>query len=209
MPSRKRSEVSVRRSRPHRRKRSSSRRPGVPSATLRTPKTRWELRLRSARHTHRIGTFLGRSLHGGDVVALYGDLGTGKTTLVRGIAAGLEIPSERVSSPTFVLIQTYKGRLPLAHADCYRLDDPRQLRDLELSDYWDGRWVVAVEWAEKAASELPQDRLDVRLAHHSPSKRDAVLIATGPRAARLLTRAFHAQAAASATPTRPRGRHKR
>lgn len=171
--------------------------------------SRWEIRFRSARHAHRIGTLLGHALHGGDVVALYGDLGTGKTTLVRGIAAGLEIPVERVSSPTFVLIQTYMGRLPLVHADFYRLDDPRQLRGVELSDYWDGRSVVAVEWAEKAASELPQDRLDVRLEHHSPSTRDAVFIATGPKAADLLARAVNAYAVASAVPARRRARHKR
>lgn len=171
--------------------------------------SRWAVRFRSARHAHRIGASLGHALHGGDVVALYGDLGTGKTTLVRGIAAGLEIPPERVSSPTFVLIQTYMGRLPLVHADFYRLDDPRQLRDVELSDYWDGSCAVAVEWAEKAAPDLPPDRLEVRLVHHSPSQRDAVFIATGPRAARLLTRAVKAYSAASASPTRRKSRRTR
>ena len=209
MPSRKRSEVSVQRLRPRHRKTSSSRRHGDRTTPFRSPVNRWEIRFRSARHTHLIGTLLGHSLYGGDVVALYGDLGTGKTTLVRGIAAGLGIPAERVSSPTFVLIQTYRGRLPLVHADFYRLDDPRELRDLELSDYWDGRRVVAVEWAEKAASELPQDRLDVRLEHRSPSTRDAVFTATGPRAARLLTRAVKASAVAASPPTRRRVRHKR
>lgn len=140
---------------------------------------------------------------------MYGDLGTGKTTLVRGIAVGLEIQPDRVSSPTFVLIQTYMGRLPLVHADFYRLDDPRQLRDVELSDYWDGSRVVAVEWAEKAASELPPDRLEVHLEHHSPRTRDAFFIATGPRAARLLTRTVKAYGAPSASPPRRKGRRKR
>lgn len=171
--------------------------------------SRWEIRFRSAGHAQRIGTALGHALHAGDVVALYGDLGTGKTTLVRGIATGLGIPAGRVSSPTFVLIRTYMGRVPLVHADFYRLDDPRQLREVALSDYCDGRRVVAVEWAEKAASELPQDRLDVCLAHHSPSMRDAVFIATGPKAVRLLTRAVEAYSAASASPTRRRVRRKR
>ncbi len=102
------------------------------------------------------------------------------------------------------------GRLPLVHADCYRLDDPgRQLQDLELSEYWDGRRVVAVEWAEKAASELPRDRLDVRLEHHGPSTREALFLATGPSAARLLTRTVSAAAGASATPARRKARHKR
>ena len=109
-----------------------------------------------------------------------------------------------------MLIQTYMGRLPLVHADCYRLDDPeRQLQDLELSEYWDGRRVVAVEWAEKAASELPRDRLDVQLEHQGPSTRDAVFVATGPRAARLLTQTVSGAAHASVTPARRRARHKR
>lgn len=192
MPSRKPGEGSVRR-----------------TATPRGAGARWEIRCRSASHTRRIGTYLGRALHNGDVVALYGDLGTGKTTLVRGIATGLEIPAERVSSPTFALIQTYMGRLPMVHADLYRLDDPRQLHDLGLSEYWDGHWVVAVEWAEKAAAELPPDRLDVRLEHHSPATRDAVFLARGPRAARLLTRTRRASSAAPTPSARRRSRHKR
>lgn len=199
----------VRRSPPGRRTVSSSRGRVARTTAARGAVSRWEIRLRSTGHAHRIGMVLGRSLHGGDVVALYGDLGTGKTTLVRGIAAGLEIPPERISSPTFVLIQTHRGRLPLVHADLYRLEGPEQLRDVELSDYWDGRRVVAIEWAEKAASELPRDRLDIRLAHRNPSTRDAVFVATGAGAARLLGRAVKACAGTSAAPTSRRIRRKR
>ncbi len=188
---------------------STSRQSQARRSPLRSPISRWEIRFRSAGHAHLIGTFLGRVARRGDIVALYGDLGTGKTTLVRGIASGLKIPAERVSSPTFVLIQTYMGRLPLVHADCYRLQDQRQVRDLALSDYWDGRGVVAIEWAEKAASELPQDRLEVRLDHHGPSTRHAAFIATGPRATHLLTQAINAYTTASSTPTHRRVRHKR
>ncbi len=121
-------------------------------------------------------------------MALYGDLGSGKTTLVRGIAKGLKVPSPLVSSPTFVLVHEYQGRVPVAHADLYRLAGRDDVRHLGLSDYFDGRTVVAIEWAEKASSELPQDRLEVHLTHHSPTTRGVVLHGTGPNAEHLLAR---------------------
>jgi tRNA threonylcarbamoyladenosine biosynthesis protein TsaE len=87
---------------------------------------------------------IGESLEGGEVIALYGDLGTGKTVLVRGIAGGLGAPMRMVSSPTFVLIHEYQGRLRLAHVDLYRLEDPSELLHLGLDDYLDGQNVLAV-----------------------------------------------------------------
>ncbi|MGH7261059.1 MAG: tRNA (adenosine(37)-N6)-threonylcarbamoyltransferase complex ATPase subunit type 1 TsaE [Nitrospiraceae bacterium] len=148
----------------------------------------WRRLTKSAAETDRLGRAIGRSVQGGEVVALYGELGSGKTALVRGLAAGLGAPPRAVSSPTFVLIHEYHGRVRLAHADLYRLDSATELPHIGLSDYEDGRTVIAIEWADKAGEELPGDRLDVHLRHQSPTAREIVLRPTGPQARRLLAR---------------------
>ena len=148
----------------------------------------WHGRLSSSSHTRRLGSQIGQSLRGGEVLALFGELGTGKTTLIRGVAEGLGIPARAVSSPTFVLVHEYQGRKPLAHADLYRLESEHELVYVGLSDYLDGRWVVGIEWADKCQFLLPSDRLDVHLTHRSPSSREVLLKATGPGAVDLLTR---------------------
>src|SRR6266480_3939812 len=95
------------------------------------------------------GRDLASHLSAGSVVLLFGDLGAGKTAFVRGLAEGLGIPAEDVSSPTFTIMQEYRGgRLPLYHVDLYRLDDPREIEDLGLDEITVGA-VLAIEWAEK------------------------------------------------------------
>lgn len=136
--------------------------------------------------TDRFGRVIGRALRGGEVIGLYGDLGTGKTTLVRGIAAGLRAAPRLVSSPTFVLIHEYRGRLLLAHADLYRIASQEDVAQTGLSDYLDGETVVVVEWADRAGSQLPDDRLEIRLAHRGRASRALSLSATGPRSGKLL-----------------------
>lgn len=146
----------------------------------------WRRLTKSPAETDRLGRAIGRSARGGDVVALYGELGSGKTALVRGLAAGLGAPPQAVSSPTFVLIHEYHGRLRLAHADLYRIESATELPHIGLSDYEDGRTVLAIEWADKAGKELPDDRLDIHLRHQGPTTREIVLRPTGPQARRLL-----------------------
>ena len=102
----------------------------------------------SERETFTLGEDLARSLAPGTFVLLHGDLGAGKTALVRGIASGLGADPDDVSSPTFVLVQHYKGRVLLTHVDLYRLEDGAAIDDLGLEEMADGG-VVAVEWAER------------------------------------------------------------
>lgn len=144
---------------------------------------------RSPSETDRLGRILGLCARGGEVLALFGDLGTGKTALVRGLAAGLGASPSSVSSPTFVLLHEYHGRLPLAHADLYRIQSNTELPHLGLSDYLEGPGVVAIEWAEKAGAELPPDRLEVHLEHRTDRTRQVRFKAMGERARRLLSRA--------------------
>jgi len=96
-----------------------------------------------------VGRDLAAQVSAGDVVLLYGDLGAGKTAFVKGLAEGLGVPPDEVSSPTFTLMQEYRGgRVTLYHVDLYRLDDPRELDDLGLDEIAaDG--VLAIEWADK------------------------------------------------------------
>jgi tRNA threonylcarbamoyladenosine biosynthesis protein TsaE len=109
---------------------------------------------RSEAETSELAERLGALLRGGEVVLLTGELGCGKTVFVRGLARGLGVDPERVSSPTFVLLTAYPGRLTLHHADLYRLDGPDVDVELELRELPGDDGVLAVEWAERL-SEVP------------------------------------------------------
>jgi tRNA threonylcarbamoyladenosine biosynthesis protein TsaE len=114
--------------------------------------------------TSAIGRELAATLAPGDVVLLFGDLGAGKTAFVRGLAEGLGVATEDVSSPTFTLVQEYRGgRLPLFHVDLYRLNDPREVDDLGLDEIAEGG-VLVIEWAEKLRRPSP-GAVEVRIAH--------------------------------------------
>ena len=116
--------------------------------------------------TAALGRELAASLSAGDVLLLYGDLGAGKTAFVRGLAEGLGVERDEVSSPTFTLIQEYRGgRLPLFHVDLYRIDDPREFDELGLDEIAEDG-VLAIEWAERLAARLKPSRyVAVRIEH--------------------------------------------
>jgi tRNA threonylcarbamoyladenosine biosynthesis protein TsaE len=148
---------------------------------------------RSARATFALGVRLGEALRPGDVVALVGDLGAGKTQLVRGVCRGAGVPDQQVSSPSFAIIATYRGRLTVHHADLYRLSDEDELYATGFSDLVGGEGAVLVEWADRAPAALPAERLEIRLGHDdaSPTVRRLTLSGTGERhaaLARLLAR---------------------
>jgi tRNA threonylcarbamoyladenosine biosynthesis protein TsaE len=109
-----------------------------------------------------LGRELGAALVAGDVVALTGPLGAGKTRLVRGLAEGLEVTG-RITSPTFVLVHRHPGRIPLVHVDAYRLERAVDLLTLD-DDVLDETVVTCVEWGELVRDALPPARLDVELA---------------------------------------------
>jgi tRNA threonylcarbamoyladenosine biosynthesis protein TsaE len=149
----------------------------------------WRTRSTSAAETHRLGRVIGLSLSAGDVLALSGTLGSGKTCFIRGVADGLDAPPDRVSSPTFTLVHEYRGRLPLIHADLYRLERPGDIASVGLGDYFDGSGAVAVEWADRPGADLPADRLDIHLTHRTRHSRLITMRSTGPASRRLLHRA--------------------
>ena len=149
----------------------------------------WQLTSASHQQTDRLGQVLGRTLRGGETIALYGPLGAGKTALVRGIAQGLGASPTAVTSPTFVVIHEYQGRLPLAHMDWYRIRSLRELESTGVMEYFSGQTVTAIEWADKGFALLPQDRIEVTLSHRTAQSRLIQLNATGPTSEDVLARA--------------------
>jgi tRNA threonylcarbamoyladenosine biosynthesis protein TsaE len=134
----------------------------------------------SAAETEALGRRIGEQLRPGAVLALYGDLGTGKTRLVKGIAGGLEIAPETVRSPTFTIVQTYpEGRLPLYHFDAYRVGSPDEFHELGYEEYVYGDGVTVIEWADRVESLVPADALRLRLRHVSPEERRVETIEDG------------------------------
>lgn len=123
------------------------------------------LLLRNEDDTRALGIRIADALEPGDVVALIGDLGTGKTALTKYIAAGLGI-TEEISSPTFTIVKEYRsGRLPLYHFDVYRLGSGEELLDIGAEEMLDGDGVCVIEWADIAADVLPDDCLAICLEY--------------------------------------------
>ena len=139
----------------------------------------WNGITRSADETRDIGTAIGRVIAPGTLVLLIGQLGAGKTTFTQGIADGLGVTAY-TKSPSFVLVNEYQGRLPLIHMDLYRIDEPAEVWELGLDDYLGRDGVVAVEWADRATSIFPPDRLEIRIDYVSDSERRLTATAAGP-----------------------------
>jgi tRNA threonylcarbamoyladenosine biosynthesis protein TsaE len=142
--------------------------------------------LRSPGETRELGRRLGTLLQPGDFVALFGDLGAGKTLLVRGAVEGAGA-TDAASSPSFALLNLYRGgRVPLQHLDLYRLAGPAELFALGFDDLVAEPAATLCEWADRAGDALPGDRLEIRLETTGPAERRAIVTARGTRAAELL-----------------------
>ena len=127
---------------------------------------------RSAEETIKLGEKIAARLKPGDIVALSGELGSGKTTLVKGIAKGLGVANYRyVNSPSFVLVKEYKGKIPLFHFDIYRLDSLKDIEDIGYEDYLARRGVVVIEWSSKMTRILPKKHLEVSIKIKNPNER--------------------------------------
>lgn len=118
--------------------------------------------LKSREDTIEFGIKLGKILKAGDVISLTGDLGAGKTTLTKSIGKGLDV-KDYITSPTFALMNVYKGRLEVYHFDVYRLDDIDSLYDLGYEEYFYSNGVTIVEWGDKIKELLPEDVINIHI----------------------------------------------
>jgi len=141
----------------------------------------------STRETKMSGRRLGSLLEGGELLALSGDLGAGKTCFIKGIARSLSLREENIFSPTFTMIQEHHGRLPLYHIDLYRLDNVA-LDDLGLREYLFSDSIAAVEWYERLQEGGEIERLSVRISYTGANSRRIEFISTGKRYTSLVER---------------------
>lgn len=124
----------------------------------------------------------------GDVIALSGELGAGKTTLVKAMASGVGIPSDDVNSPSYTLVNEYYGRIPLYHFDLYRLEGADDVDDLGFEEYMEGDGLAVIEWADVAPQILPPEYLQIRLSISGDEEREIKVKGVGNRYARIVER---------------------
>jgi tRNA threonylcarbamoyladenosine biosynthesis protein TsaE len=137
---------------------------------------------RSTSETIRLGKRIGRLLIVGDVVALVGELGAGKTQFIKGLAAGVGIGNPTyISSPSFTLINEYPGKIPFYHVDLFRLERETEAEELGLEDYFQGEGITAIEWADKIPSLLPKEMLFIHIAYTGKNTRSIEMIGKGKR----------------------------
>jgi tRNA threonylcarbamoyladenosine biosynthesis protein TsaE len=137
--------------------------------------------------TQQLAEQIGRLASDGMVIALVGELGSGKTAFVQGLARGLQVPARyRITSPSFTIINEYPGRCRLIHIDLYRIDASNDLQDLGLPDLLAGEGVAAVEWAERLRQNLPDEHLIVELKIIDDEIRQILIRASGSQSKLLL-----------------------
>lgn len=147
----------------------------------------WSVTSHSERQTKSCGKKLAQLLEGGEIIGLNGELGTGKTCFVRGVAEGLGVGAKAwVRSPTFTLINEYRGRLPLYHIDLYRVSDHAQQEGLNLREYLYDDGVCLVEWFEHLPANETEEFLEVSFAHGGANRRTLTFTAHGERHERIL-----------------------
>ncbi|MFH1413740.1 MAG: tRNA (adenosine(37)-N6)-threonylcarbamoyltransferase complex ATPase subunit type 1 TsaE [Candidatus Omnitrophota bacterium] len=141
----------------------------------------------SVHQTQRIGELLSKQINPGDIICLFGNLGSGKTVLTKGIGQGLGIRKAEVISPSFILIRPYtQGKIPLYHFDLYRLNKVSDILALGYEEYLYGRGVTVIEWADRLKKLMPRDFLKIELCFKSDLKRSLKVSAFGSRYKKLL-----------------------
>jgi len=121
-----------------------------------------EFKSQSTKYTIDLGSKIARCLKKGDILCLYGELGSGKTTFTKGVAKALKVDEKKVTSPTFVLLNVHKGRLPLFHFDLYRIDNPADMLTIGYEEFFFGNGISVVEWSEKLGELKPKDAVTIR-----------------------------------------------
>jgi len=145
------------------------------------------LQTQSTSETIRIGKSIGSLLLPGDVVALVGELGTGKTQLIKGLAVGVGVGKPTyISSPSFTLINEYAGKVLFYHIDLFRMKSEKEAEELGLEEYFQGGGITAIEWADKIPSLLPQEMLWIHIRYTGKHTRSFEIIAKGKRYEALL-----------------------
>ena len=136
----------------------------------------------SSTETVQAGKWIGKFLQAGDVVALVGELGSGKTHLIKGLAAGVGVGrSNLITSPSFTLIHEYQGRIPFFHIDLFRLATEEEAEDLGLEEYFGRGGVTAIEWADKIPTLLPEASLWINLGYRGEHARSIEILGKGDR----------------------------
>jgi len=136
---------------------------------------------KSEAETMKWGGRVARYLKSGDILCLFGELGSGKTTFVKGIAKGLRINPTQVNSPTFVLLNIYEGRLPLYHFDFYRLGKQQEISAIGYDEFFYDEGVTVVEWAERLKELMPKENLRIQLYYQEENERLIKISAKGKR----------------------------
>lgn len=144
------------------------------------------LQTKSTSETIKIGKHIGSLLKAGDIVALIGELGAGKTQFIKGLAAGAGVKKTEISSPSFILINEYSGKILFYHIDLYRINEEREAKELGLEEYFQSEGITAIEWADKIPSILPHDLLMVRINYGGKNSRTIEITGRGKRYERLL-----------------------
>jgi tRNA threonylcarbamoyladenosine biosynthesis protein TsaE len=140
----------------------------------------------STQKTLDIGKMVSRKLEKGDIVCLFGDLGSGKTVLTKGIGLGLGVDKDKVTSPTFVILRQHEGKLPIYHFDLYRLNSPGDILDLGYEEYLFGEGISVIEWADKLGRLLPGEFLKIKLQVIGENQRKIMISGKGLRYKKLL-----------------------
>jgi len=125
----------------------------------------------SVKDTLKIGKIIAKNLHEGDIICLFGQLGSGKTVLTKGIAQGLGIKKDKIISPTFVLIRQYRAKLPFFHLDLYRLKESKDILALGYEEYLYNNGITVIEWADRLRYLLPEEYLKIELFIKAASQR--------------------------------------
>jgi len=131
--------------------------------------------------TREIGADLSQYLNEGDIVCLFGDLGAGKTSFVKGVASGLKINPSKVNSPSYVLMNIYEGAFSLFHFDLYRLEEMQEISTIGYDEFLYGNGISMIEWADRLGDQLPLDYISVTISHRKEGGRNIKISSQGQK----------------------------